>query len=170
MTSEIHQDSHAGDDAATAPPKSRMPLVIAVVVIAGAFAYLVYGGIAKNITWDMTPNQLMAQGTKAYDHPVRLGGQVVPGSVVWDADRLGVQFAMRDTTGPAIAVQSRAIPSAMFREGIGVVVEGKYTRDDAGQSVFRATTLMVKHSNEYQPPAGAHKSSDAYKTLLKDGK
>lgn len=151
-----------------APHKNRLPLIIAVVVIIGAFGYLLYGGISKNLTWDMTPNQLLAQGTRAYDRPVRLGGLVVPGSVVWDADRTGVQFKMRDVTGPAIPVHSKGIPSAMFREGIGVVVEGKYTRDGAVPT-FHATTLMVKHSNEYKPPAGmTTKASDSYKTLIKD--
>lgn len=160
------------NDGATAPPKrkSRGSLIVALAVIAAGFLYLLYGGIAKNLVWDMTPNQLLAQGVDAYDHAVRLGGLVVPGSVVWDADRTGVQFHMRDVSGPEIEVHSKAIPSAMFREGIGVVVEGKYVQDGpGGRPLFHATTLMVKHSNEYKPPAGMHpKTSDMYKTLLKN--
>ena len=155
-------------DGADAPPaRSRIPLIAAILMIVAAFGYLVYGGIAKNIVWNMTPNQLLAQGVKAYDHPVRLGGQVVPGSIEQEPGGTGLNFRMRDTTGPEIFVKTKAIPTAMFREGIGVVVEGKYQREGSA-SVFNATTLMVKHSNEYQPPEGMKKSGEAYKTLLKD--
>jgi cytochrome c-type biogenesis protein CcmE len=152
-----------------APRKSRMPLILGALVIVAAFGYLLYGGISKNLTWDMTPNQLLAQGVKAYDRPIRLGGQVVPGSIVKDPDNAGLAFRVRDVTaGPEISVHSRGLPTAMFREGIGVVVEGKYTRDN-GTPVFHATTLMVKHSNEYKPPTGAHpKASDSYKSLIEN--
>ena len=51
----------------------------------------------------------------------------------------------------------------MFREGQGVVVEGKLNR--AG--TFEANNLMVKHSNEYKAPEHAEKPQDAYKTLIK---
>ena len=50
----------------------------------------------------------------------------------------------------------------MFKEGIGVVVEGKYTHE----GVFESTNLMVKHSNEYEPPHG-DKPADMYESLIK---
>jgi cytochrome c-type biogenesis protein CcmE len=162
--SDVH-DTTAGDDTRR---RSRLPLVLGALVIVAAFGYLLYGGLAKNLTWDMTPNQLLAQGPKAYDRPIRLGGQVVPGSIVRDPDNGGVQFRVRDVSGPEIPVHSKGIPTAMFRDGIGVVVEGKFTPDN-GAATFHATTLMVKHSNEYKPPTGAHpKGDEAYKTLIKD--
>jgi cytochrome c-type biogenesis protein CcmE len=158
------------DIEADAPRRSKTPLLIAIVVIVAAFGYLVYGGISKNLVWSMTPNELLAQGPDAYGHAVRLGGLVVPGSIVHNPDRLGLSFRMRDVTGPDILVHSTAIPTAMFRDGIGVVVEGKYQQTD-GQAVFQATTLMVKHSNEYKAPAGMDsKKDDVMKTLLEDSK
>lgn len=160
------QTEEARDDVAY--KRSKMPLLIAAIVILSGFAYLVYGGISKNLVWSMTPNELLAQGPDAYGHAVRLGGLVVPGSIVHNPDSVGVSFRMRDVTGPEIAVRSSAIPTAMFRDGIGVVVEGKY-RQDEGNSVFHATTLMVKHSNEYKAPSGMNtKKDDVMKTLLKD--
>ena len=51
----------------------------------------------------------------------------------------------------------------MFREGIGVVVEGKYD----GQQ-FQADRVIVKHSNEYRPPEEGREPENVYKTLLED--
>ena len=48
----------------------------------------------------------------------------------------------------------------MFREGIGVVVEGRY--DGA---MFTAERLMVKHSNEYHPPKDGKAPHEMMKTL-----
>jgi cytochrome c-type biogenesis protein CcmE len=50
----------------------------------------------------------------------------------------------------------------MFRDGMGVVVEGR-----VGQGgVFQATNLMVKHSNEYRAPKPGEEAHEKYKTLI----
>jgi cytochrome c-type biogenesis protein CcmE len=149
----------------TGKTKGRIALLIAVLLIAGGFGYLLYGGIGENLVWNMTPNELLAKGDAKYEHSVRLGGQVSPGSVVWDEGRQGVQFRMHDVGGGEIVVHSKGAPTAMFREGIGVVVEGKLVRD-GGTDVFHATNLMVKHSNEYKPPTDGHPVRDMNKTLI----
>ena len=148
--------------------RSRVPYVIAAIVILSGFGYLLYGGIAENLVFNITPSALLAQGPEAYNRPVRLGGLVKPGTVRWDADRLGVHFQMQDTLGPTVEVYSTGTPTAMFREGIGVVVEGKYVEEN-GKPLFKATTLMVKHSNEYiAPKAGEKMPAEMYKSLIKD--
>ena len=61
-------------------------------------------------------------------------------------------------------MHSKGAPPQMFRDGMGVVVEGKYARD----GVFESSSLMVKHSNEYRAPKDGEKPADAYKSLIKD--
>jgi cytochrome c-type biogenesis protein CcmE len=51
----------------------------------------------------------------------------------------------------------------MFRDGMGVVVEGQ--ADPSG--VFHASSLMVKHSEEYRAPAPGEEAHEKYKTLIK---
>ena len=88
----------------------------------------------------------------------------MPGSHKWDADKLDLRFTLQDDGG-SVQVHSRTAPPAMFREGQGVIVEGKMTR--AG--VFEATNVMVKHSNEYRPPVdGEAKPQDMYKSLIRE--
>jgi len=105
---------------------------------------------------------LLAKGVDGYEVPVRLGGQVKPGSVQWNAKTLDLRFAITDGTGE-IAVRAKGAPPQMFRDGIGVVVEGRYERS----GLFQATNLLVKHSNEYHPPKAGEKPQDMYKTLIK---
>lgn len=138
------------DEQGIAPARknTKRPFAIgAMVVIVGAFGYLMYGGVEENLVYFLTPSELIAKGEKVIDRPVRLGGQVVPGSVEWNADSLNLRFRVTDGT-KEVAVQSSGAPPQMFRAGIGVVVEGKYHK--AG--VFESHSLMVKHSNEYRPP------------------
>ena len=145
--------------------RRKAGIAITLVVILGAFGYLLYGGIGENIVYFLTPNELLARGANAYDVPIRLGGQVVPNSVQWNAEALDLRFSVTDGNR-IIPVHSRGAPPQMFRGGIGVVVEGRYGRS----GTFESTNLMVKHSNEYRAPKEGERPHDLYKSLLKPDK
>ena len=121
--------------------------VVALVIVLSGFGYLMYGGIGENLVYFVTPAELLERGDDAYERPVRLGGQVVPGTVRWNADELDLRFTLQDED-VHVEVISRKAPPAMFREGQGVIVEGSLNRD----GVFESSNLMVKHSNEYRAP------------------
>ena len=67
-----------------------------------------------------------------------------------------VEFDVKDG-GAAVHVRSAGVPPQMFRDDIGVVVEGTMTR--AG--VFESRRLMVSHNNEYQAPKAGHPVDEA---------
>ena len=142
--------------------KSKWGALAAVGVLVIAFGWLIYGGLDSNVVYFLTPKELLAKGAEGYDKPMRLGGQVKPGSVVWDDQKLDLRFAVTDGTGE-IAVHSKGAPPQMFKDGQGVVVEGRYGPD----GVFKSTSVMVKHSNEYKAPAKGERPSDMYKSLMK---
>ncbi|HSJ16216.1 MAG TPA: cytochrome c maturation protein CcmE [Longimicrobiales bacterium] len=145
-------------------------MTLGMVLVLGGFGYLLYGNIGDNIVYFLSPGELLAKGEQAYDAPVRLGGQVVPGTVQWNADALDLSFRLQDEDGDhVVLVKSKGAPPAMFREGQGVVVEGRLARAD-GSPVFQSTNLMVRHSNEYQPPTEGHppEAKEMYKSLVKD--
>ena len=128
---------------------AKSALAVGVVIILAAFGFLLYGGIDKNVVFFLTPEELLARGSAAYDVPVRLGGLVQPGSVKWDAEKLDLRFVRRRIAAArSVNVHSSGAPPQMFRDGMGVVVEGRYHRT----GVFESTNLMVKHSNEYRKP------------------
>lgn len=131
-------------------------------VILAVFGWMLYGGLDKNVVFFLTPKELLAKGTEGIGVPVRLGGQVKPGSVKWNDQTLDLRFEVVDGMAE-VAVHSKGSPPQMFRDGMGVVLEGRYGRD----SVFDATSLMVKHSNEYRPPKAGEKPQEMYRTLIK---
>ncbi len=137
--------------------------LLGTILVLGGFGYLIWGGLGSNLVYFLTPSELLARGDAAYDQPVRLGGQVVPGSIQWDAEALDLRFRVTDGTD-TLLVHSSGAPPAMFKDTMGVVVEGSYHRE----GVFQSTNLMVQHSNEYKAPPEGHRPVDAYETLIRE--
>ncbi len=143
-------------------PSRRRGALIGLLVIGATFAWLLFGGLDRNVVFFLTPAELLAKGPAAMDVPVRLGGQVKPGSVQWDERALDLRFVVTDGPGE-VAVRSAGAPPQMFRDGMGVVIEGRYGAD----SVFRSSSLMVKHTNEYRAPEAGERPQEMYRTLFK---
>ena len=76
----------------------------------------------------------------------RLGGLVKDGSVK-RGEGTDVQFAVTDTR-ETVPVAYRGVLPDQFREGQGVVAEGRL--DASG--IFRADTVLAKHDETYMPP------------------
>ena len=131
--------------------RSRLFMIGAFVVAAIAFMVIAAGGINKNLVYYWTPSDLYANGDKAYGATIRLGGMVAPGSVRKGAGISGVEFDVKDGGG-LVHVKSAGVPPQMFRENIGVVVEGTMTRN----GYFQCNRLMVSHNNEYRAPKNGH--------------
>jgi cytochrome c-type biogenesis protein CcmE len=125
------------------------------------FGWLLFGGLEKNVVFFLTPAELLAKGRAGVGVPVRLGGQVKPGSVKWDAKTLDLRFTVTDGKGDML-VRSTGAPPQMFRDGMGVIVEGRV----GNGGLFEASNLMVKHSNEYRAPKPGEEAHEKYKTLI----
>ena len=139
----------------------RKWIIGGAIVIVAVFAWLLFGGLEKNVVFFLTPQELLAKGTDGVGVPVRLGGQVKPGSVKWNAQTLDLRFIVTDGVRE-VPVHSTGAPPQMFRDGMGVVVEGRF----GSGGVFDAAGLMVKHSNEYRPPKPGESAHEKYKTLI----
>jgi cytochrome c-type biogenesis protein CcmE len=140
---------------------SRKWVLAGAGVILAVFAWLTFGGLEENVVFFLTPQELLAKGDAGVDVPVRLGGQVKPGSMTWDAKTLDLRFTVTDGARD-VQVHSTGAPPQMFRDGMGVIVEGRY----GSGGVFEATNLMVKHSNEYRAPEPGEEAHEKYKTLI----
>ena len=130
--------------------RSRWLMFGAFAVAALAFGIIAATGINSNLVYYWTPTDLRANGEKAFGATIRLGGMVAPGSI----QQLGgsaVQFDVHDGKA-TVPVKTSSVPPQMFRENIGVVVEG--TMVPGGY--FQSNRLMVSHNNEYQTPDAGH--------------
>lgn len=141
--------------ATEATRRTTRRFMIGAFLVAGiAFIVIASGSINKNLVYYWTPTDLHAAGDKAYGATIRLGGMVAPHSIARRSGVSGVEFDVKDASG-IVHVKSAGVPPQMFRENIGVVVEGTMTR--AGY--FQCNRLMVSHNNEYRAPKGGHKMS-----------
>ena len=134
---------------ASIPParrRGRWGIVAAVAVVLAVIAYLALAGIGDALVYYLTPSELLARGDAARGQAVRLGGLVEAGSV--EGEPIDLIFVVTD--GDArVTVHGTDVPTGLFREETGVVVEGAL--DDDG--IFQATQILVKHDENYVAPA-----------------
>ena len=130
-----------------APSKTKYFAIAALAVAGAAFLAITAGGIGENLVYYWGPSELKQAGARAVGATIRLGGQVAKGSVVQQPGVSTLEFDVADGSA-SVHVKSSGVPPQMFREGIGVVVEGTLTK--AGH--FESKRLMVSHGNEYRAP------------------
>ncbi len=123
--------------------RPRTATLIGLALVVGAFLSLVAISLTSALVYYVTPTELAATSPAG---SVRLYGIVEPGSVRWDGASSTLTFRITDG-GAAIAVASNALPTGLFRDGIGVVLAGRMT----SQGTFVADEVLVKHSEVYEP-------------------
>lgn len=144
--------------------RNRLLAVGALVVAAGGLALISLGNLGENLVYYWSPSEMLSHGEKAYSATIRLGGVVKPGTIAWNSGAARLAFQVADDhqpTSKSVPVHSTEVPPQMFREGIGVVVEGTF--DASG--VFTSNRLMVNHSNEYRAPKEGEKPRDWKETV-----
>ena len=135
------------------PKHQRLVLAtLAIVALVGA-VLLAMWGLQDRAAYFVTPSDI-ASGKAEPDKPIRLGGMVVEGSLKKDADGLTNRFTVTDgvKTTPVVF---RGITPDLFREGSGVVAEGRL--DPGG--LFVADNILAKHDERYMPPQMANEAS-----------
>ncbi|MDX1583613.1 MAG: cytochrome c maturation protein CcmE [Thermoanaerobaculia bacterium] len=129
--------------------RNRWFAVGALSIALVAFLVLTIGGIGENLVYYWGPEDIAKAGEQAVGATIRLGGQVESGSIDWDPEATDLRFNVVDgVSAYRVPVRTTGIPPQMFREEIGVVVEGTMTSD----GWFRGTRLLVSHDNEYKVP------------------
>ncbi|HEY5291657.1 MAG TPA: cytochrome c maturation protein CcmE [Burkholderiales bacterium] len=129
------------------PRHKRFVLVGVGVAGLALSAGLVLSAFQKNLVFFFTPSQVAANEAPV-GKSFRIGGLVEKGSVKREADGVTVHFVVTDTA-KSIPVSYRGILPDLFREGKGVVTQGKLGPD----GLFRAEEVLAKHDENYMPPA-----------------
>ena len=139
--------------------KQRLLLIGLMVVGVGVAAGFALKAFNENLMFFYTPSKVAA-GEAPAGHLIRVGGLVTTGSVKRQSDGLTVNFDITDNA-ETITVQYTGILPDLFREGQGIVANGKL-RDDG---VFVADEVLAKHDENYMPPEVA----EALKTAREGG-
>jgi cytochrome c-type biogenesis protein CcmE len=130
--------------------QQRLLLLATALAALALAAWLVLSAFRKNLVFFYTPTQVLA-GEAPHNHSFRLGGMVEAASLKRDADGVGVSFVVTDT-GRSLPVHYRGILPDLFKEGKGVVAQGKLDADHR----FVAEEVLAKHDENYMPPEAAY--------------
>jgi cytochrome c-type biogenesis protein CcmE len=135
--------------------KARLYMVILLLLGVGTAATLVLLALGQNISYFRTPSEIVSGSypEKANGRGIRLGGLVEKGSLIHDGS--AINFRITDLK-QTLSVHYEGVVPDLFREGQGVIAEGKM--DESG--VFQATTLLAKHDEKYMPPEVARELKD----------
>jgi cytochrome c-type biogenesis protein CcmE len=106
---------------------------------------LVMFAFGQSIAYFYVPNDL-AESDVQPGTRIRLGGLVEAGSVV-RGEGSTVTFTVTDTLSQLPVTYTGILPD-LFREGQGVVAEGRFEGMD---KVFVADTVLAKHDENYMP-------------------
>ena len=131
-------------------PRTKRAVAIAAGLAAlGVAVALVLNAFNSNLVFFFTPSQVASHEAPS-GRTFRIGGLVEAGSVVHDKDALTVHFRVTDTAQTIPVVYTGILPD-LFREGKGVVAQGRLESD----GTFRATEVLAKHDENYMPPEAA---------------
>jgi cytochrome c-type biogenesis protein CcmE len=122
----------------------RLILIAAGMALLAASTALVLNALRDSVVFWQSPTEVLAKETDG--KRFRLGGLVEEGSVQ-RASGTAVKFRVTDKANAIPVVYNGLLPD-LFREGQGVVAEGKLGPDGA----FIADTVLAKHDENYMPP------------------
>ncbi len=129
----------------TLKKKRRLYILLTAMLGLGGATALVLTAFQDNLVFFYSPSDLKERPTGG--RTFRLGGMVEKGSVVRGQGTPVVRFSVTDFKNTQAVVYTGLLPD-LFREGQGVVAEGKLRPD----GLFEAREVLAKHDEKYMPP------------------
>jgi cytochrome c-type biogenesis protein CcmE len=123
----------------------RLVLLAGVLAIAALATGLTLTALNRSVAYFFSPSDLAALAA-APSGALRLGGLVEVGSVLYSEDKAEVRFVVADERASRAVVYRGVLPD-LFREGQGVVVEGRLEPE----GTLRASQVLAKHDENYMP-------------------
>lgn len=120
-------------------------LMIAAGVIVAAVGFLVFNAMGSSMAYFQTVGELRASGKDLTGQQIRVGGNVVPGSVEHEELSDDLRFTMTDGTDTLPVVYEGIVPD-IFNEEVEVVAEGKIGPD----GVMVADKLLTKCPSRFE--------------------
>jgi len=141
--------------------RKNLKYIIGTILVIGIGIGIFVSVSSKNLTYYYTPTEVMEVPGKYTDQIIRVMGLVEEGSVQWLPRDTRLTFRISDDEENFLSVEYKGAKPDMFKENQGVVVEGVI--DAAGK--LTASTLMVKHSEEYKVKEDKSDKKDYYDSL-----
>ncbi len=140
------------------PRQKRFAYIIVGIAAVGLAVGLVLNALKDNVSLYFTPTQVFDKEAPQ-DRSFRIGGLVEAGSLKREGDGLTVHFVITDLKR-SLPVVYRGILPDLFKEGKGVVAQGKMESD----GVMHVSEVLAKHDENYMPPEARDALDKAKKT------
>jgi cytochrome c-type biogenesis protein CcmE len=126
---------------------------IIALLCAGAIGWMLVL-LQRNVVFFKTVSQAVHDESHDGTRTMRIGGGVVPASIVYSPDRKGVDFDLTEG-GITVRVHHEGSEPPLFKDCAPVVAEGRWS--GPGSTTFDSRRLLIKHDNNYEPPkSGSH--------------
>jgi cytochrome c-type biogenesis protein CcmE len=144
--------------------QQRGLFLIGSLLLMGTAVSIILMTLEDSVVFFKTPSEIKVRGgVGPYE---RLGGLVLKGSLTRDPATYVLSFTVSDELNH-IPVHYKGVIPSLFREGQGVVVEGRFI-----PPTFHAEKLFVKHDESYRPPTSSEqrdsKKSDDKRREMND--
>ncbi len=124
----------------------RKQFLIAGMILAAIFGYLIYSGVMSAGMYYMTVSELMAQRNMVGTDQVRVQGKVVADSVKQDPSGQTIRFTISDGQQSLPVVYTGVVPDG-FEPEAEAILEGTLSPE----GTFAAVSLKTKCASKYNP-------------------
>lgn len=131
--------------------KGNTKYILGALLVLVGIGFILTSSLQNNLVFFITPSEFIRDQATLQNRTIRLGGVVEPGSIKFNRDTLDLTFKLSDGT-TILPVTHRGTPPDLFREGMGVTVQGRL--ENGG---FKGEELLVRHSEEYKAPKPGEK-------------
>jgi len=122
----------------------KWKLVIGALILLPVLAHVIYAfAVSPAANYYSTVDQYVARSANT---PMRVGGQVVPGTIRWDNATRTLRFQIASASAKMEVIYRAVAPDAL-RDDVTAIVEGARAADGS----FLATSVLVRCPHQYLP-------------------
>lgn len=146
---QIHDDIETSEPAAVLRRKRRSStntrFFVAGSILAVAIAFLIYNGMQGTSAFYMTVGELQAATAVSEGKQIRVGGNVVPGTIEHGGIGQELRFSISDGAA-SVAIVYDGAPPDIFSDHAEVIATGTMAED----GTFHATELLTKCPSRFE--------------------
>ena len=127
----------------------KLKFIIGGAIVVALIAYLMVNAIQSAGTYYREVHEVVAQQSALTGRAIRVSGNIVSDSIVYDASKLDLQFTISDPThtNERLPIHFHGVrPDQMSTEGSSAIVEGTLGTN----GVLEANNLLLKCPSRYE--------------------
>ena len=125
----------------------RLASIAFMLLVLGGAVALTLASLEDSVVFFHSPTDIATRDDLRKDRRMRVGGLVKERSLRREDDGARISFVVTDLEND-VRVHYRGILPDLFREGQGIVAEGRLAADGS----FLADEVLAKHDENYMPP------------------